>query len=610
MVTNNSIKSIKQSILPFYTGIRTKISITQKHFVYFLFLFLISILIVGWYSYYISKKSIIERTFNQLTSVRVEKSKILLSFFADREKEIELIANSSNFFEMTKDVFSSKLFKVEYIEFLQSFLYTNGYYTSIIIINKDNHLLKVDKNSQDYHNLFQNSEKDKFYQDYLKNTKSYREEDIILYDYITENDGNISFFISKPIINKHNYLGLLLFKINISEINKIMQTEGELSGLGKTGESYIVGSDYLLRTSSRFKINSIKKIRVNTEAVKQALSNQSGHKILKDYRNIEVLSSFAPINIKNIKWAIVAEIDKEEALQPVYNLRNSIVILCIIVSIFIFGFVYWGSSKLTNPIISLNEAANKISQGEYNIQLESYSNDEIGELIVSFNKMAKDLFAQSELLKKEKLFRVSSVLDAQENERQRLSRDLHDGLGQMLLAVKIKLEQIQNKGFDHSEKLLSEAIVLLKNSISEIRTISNNLMPNVLANFGLKEGIKRLCFDFESTTNINFDINCEEFNDTKLEPRIQIYIFRIIQELINNIVKHSSADYVIIQIKSTKPYLEIFISDNGIGFDLSKKNSGNGINNIKERTELLGGEIMFESKLSKGTKVILKIPVN
>ena len=117
MVTNNSIKSIKQSILPFYTGIRTKISITQKHFVYFLFLFLISILIVGWYSYYISKKSIIERTFNQLTSVRVEKSKILLSFFADREKEIELIANSSNFFEMTKDVFSSKLFKTPSIIF-------------------------------------------------------------------------------------------------------------------------------------------------------------------------------------------------------------------------------------------------------------------------------------------------------------------------------------------------------------------------------------------------------------------------------------------------------------------------------------------------------------
>jgi signal transduction histidine kinase len=552
----------------------------------------------------------LERTFNQLTSVRVEKSRNLIGFFSDREKEVELIANSNKFYKIFEETTSSNQSKIELIEFLESFLSTNDYYNKIIIINKNNLSLVIDKNNRITNYLFQNSDTSEESRNSIKVAQSVMKENISLYDdYITETDGSISFIISQPIIYKNEYLGVLLFKIKTSGINNIMLTKGKLGGLGKTGESYIVGNDSLLRTSSRFKKNSVKNILVNTEAVKQALYNHSGSRILRDYRNIEVLSSFAPLNIKNLRWAIVAEIDKEEALQPVYNLRNSIVLLCIILSIFIFGLVYWGSSKLTNPVISLNEAANKISQGDYNIRLERKSNDEIGELITSFNKMAKDLYAQSELLKKEKLLRISSVLDAQEKERQRLSRDLHDGLGQMMLAVKIKLEQIQNKGLENSESRLNEAIELLKSSITEIRTISNNLMPNVLANFGLKEGIKRLCLDFESNSGIRFDFNCEDFEDTKLEPKIQIYIFRIIQELLNNIIKHSSAQRASLNISQSDSHFAIQISDNGTGFDISQKNSGNGINNIIERTELLGGEIKFESELSKGTKVFLKIPV-
>lgn len=589
---------------------RRKISITQKHFVYFLFLFLISILIVGWYSYYISRKSILERTFNQLTSVRVEKSRNLISFFSDREKEVELIANSNKFYKIFEDFSSSNQTKIELIEFLKSFLSMNDYYNKIIIINKNNQSLVIDKSNPLTNYVFQNSDTSEESRNSIKVAQSVMKENISLYDdYITETDGSISFIISQPILYNDEYLGVLLFKIKTSGINSIMLTEGELSGLGKTGESYIVGNDSLLRTSSRFKKNSIKNILVNTEAVRQALSNHSGSKILRDYRKIEVLSSFAPLNIKNLRWAIVAEIDKEEALQPIYNLRNSIVLLCIILSIFIFGLVYWGSAKLTNPVISLNEAANKISQGDYNIRLERKSNDEIGELITSFNNMAKVLQVQSEQLKKEKLLRISSVLDAQEKERQRLSRDLHDGLGQMLLATKIKIEQIVNKEPKKNENNFNEAIELLKNSISEIRTISNDLMPTVLSNFGLKEGIKRLCFDFESNSGIHFDFNCEVFDDTKLESKIQIYIFRIIQELLNNILKHSTAEKASLNINSSDSILNIQISDSGKGFDISQKNSGNGINNIIERTELLGGDIKFDSEISKGTKVFLKIPV-
>lgn len=588
---------------------RTKISITQKHFVYFLFLSLVSILIIGSYSYYIAKKSIIERTFNQLTSVRVEKSKNLISFFNDREKEVKLIASANNFSTIFKKNISPTDTTIEQIEFLKSFLSNNDYFNKIILISKDYESFEI-QNNKIISFSFQRADTNIEFQNSIRIAKSVMKEKTTLYDdYSIESDGSISFIIAQPIINNNDCIGVILFKIRTSSINQIMFTEGELSGLGKTGESYIVGTDSLLRTSSRFKKNSIKSIEVQTRAVRNALSNQSGSAILRDYRNIEVLSSFSPVIIKNLKWALIAEIDKEEALQPVYNLRNSIVLLCLIVSIFIFGFVYWGSAKLTNPVISLNEAANKISKGDYNIRIETNSNDEIGELITSFNNMAKVLQVQAEQLKKEKLLRISSVLDAQEKERQRLSRDLHDGLGQMLLATKIRIEQIINKEPKKNETRFNEAIELLKNSISEIRTISNDLMPTVLANFGLKEGIKRLCLDVGNNSGIDFDFSCDSFDDQKLEPKIQIYIFRIIQELLNNILKHSSAEKASLNIYSSDSILNIQISDNGTGFDISQKNSGNGINNIIERTELLGGEIKFESEISKGTNVFLKIPL-
>ncbi|OGU56177.1 MAG: hypothetical protein A2X64_08690 [Ignavibacteria bacterium GWF2_33_9] len=587
---------------------RIKISITQKHFVYFLLLSLLSIIIVGWYSFYISKNAIIKRTFDQLTSVRVEKSKNLFAFFHERDSEVLFLSNYIEN-EFKKSNTSNILNVIESKNgIVESFLNKKVYFNKVIIIFNNN-VYEIDNKSVSEYELSSYDKKNRFAKIMTTLDKSENADSLIYDDDYTVENGSISFIIAKRFALPDKKELQLYFQISSNYINSIMSTEGDMSGLGKTGETYIVGGDYLLRTSSRFKENSIKNIEVKTIASMRAMVNESSTKIIKDYRSVEVLSSFAPLHLKNLKWAVIAEIDKKEALVAVYNLRNSIVILCLVLSLFIFGFVYLGSLKITNPVKQLSEAANKISEGEFNVIIENKSNDEIGELINSFNNMARVLFVQSEQLNKEQLLRISYVLDAQEKERQRLSRDLHDGLGQMLLAAKLKLEQMASSDFEKAQKHLNGALEIMKETVNEIRTISNDLMPSVLSNFGLGEGIKRLCKDFEKDSGIAFNFDCTNLDKIDIPEKSQLYIFRIVQELMNNILKHSQAKNASLRFTFDGNFLTIQVNDDGIGFDTSNIDFGNGINNIMERTELLYGRIKVSSKPSQGTEVLINIPV-
>lgn len=581
-------------------------SITQKHFLYFLLLFVLSILFVGWYSYYVAQHSILERTFNQLASVRVEKSHSVERFLSDRKNEIELFSKSGVFNDFEQSTQKGTLFESNL-----KLLFANGYYKKAFAINSNLETIVIEKSSS--YLAFQTVEDSKYLIDNRLDSLIEKIRDskkVEFQDYKFKSNGEIAFYAGAPIIDDLGSNGYyFIVELQIGSINKIMFEENENNGLGKSGESYIIGYEKLMRTSSRFKENSIKSIRVNTTAAENCLQGKSGNGIIDDYRGISVISSYSPFNIYGLRWSIIAEIDREEALEPIYNLRNSIIILCLIVSIFIFGLVYLGSLKITNPIIMLKDAAMKISKGDYHTNIQTKSEDEIGELINSFNNMAEQLLIQSEQIQKDKLLRISSMIDALEQERQRFSRDLHDGLGQMLLAIKIKIEQSKNSDKEKSLIYTNEAIELLKQTINEIRNISNDLRPNVLEMFGLKDGIKKLCRDSLQNSDIDFKFVCEDIDIGEMDSKKQIYIFRIVQEIINNILKHSAATEAEISLFNEESDLIIKVADNGKGFDVSKKNYGNGINNIKERVELLKGSCEIISQLFEGTKYNIKIPV-
>jgi len=296
---------------------------------------------------------------------------------------------------------------------------------------------------------------------------------------------------------------------------------------------------------------------------------------------------------------------------PVQSIRNNILYLGVLMSLFLFAIVYLIATRISSPIIRLKHAAQTITDGNYNVIVETNeSNDEIASLIHAFNEMSAKIKDQTEHLKLERTMRINSMIDGQELERQRLSRELHDGLGQSILAIKMRLERTTNASPEKQKQIMQEVQVLFANTINEIRNISNDLMPAILNEFGLVDALTNLCRDISKSSGIEIDFIHSSFSAT-IDDRISTYLYRISQEALSNILKHAQANYVLLELESDAESASFIVSDNGNGFSYveGEKLCGNGISNIKERVHLLNGTIEILSQKGKGTSIKIRIPL-
>jgi signal transduction histidine kinase len=587
-----------------------RISITEKLILYFVLLGVFVIVIIGSYSYHFSKQALLNRTFDQLISLRIEKKNRVEQFFQDRQRELSLLSKSGeinkvisllNYHQADEDRWKT----IEKNSYLNKYLASYNYCQKIYIIDNQNHVIVFDSiSSVDKHHFLLDTLKDPnliaFNQSLLQSGE------IKIADL---SKPNMAIYVGTPLYNEGAVAGVVILEIPFDAINKIMFEYPENNGLGKTGETYLVGNDLLMRSNSRFHENAVSNIKVETKAVENAFQNKTGTAIIKDYRDISVLSSYSKVNIDGLNWVILAEIDEKEAMVTIFTIRNSILLISIIIVSLVFLFAFFMSRQITSPIKKLKRASELIGSGNYDIVLPVKSLDEIGVLTETFNHMSEQLKKQKEEIEMERKHRMSSLIDGQEMERQRLSRDLHDGLGQSLLAVKMKLEQISCNDSNKEMNIISDAKSMLKDSIQEIRNVSNDLMPAVLEAFGIREGLNHLCQFSSQNSGMNIMFCCDEIpNDWP--KRIQIYLYRIAQEAIHNIAKHAEATEAKIELLYDCSFLYLNISDNGKGFTINHlENKGNGIVNIKQRVELLNGSCEFSSLSGEGASIKIKIPI-
>jgi len=591
-----------------------RISISDKLNVYFFFLSVVIISIVALYSFYNAKKVLLDRTFNQLTSVRVVKKNLIEQFIGDQLKGIKLIASSDNILKITSQINRYNNPKLPYhltlskneAAFIQQI--NPEYYSQIAIVGSKRTCCFVRINEHAANS--KGGLNDNTYISYLWNRVS-EKNGLYIDDLRTLAGTNLSFLhICSPITDvRGGITGIIIFEVPLSVINSIMLEKDPKNGLGFSGESYLVGSDYLMRSTSRFQKNSVLKREVKTEGTIDAFLNKPGTKTLYDYRNIFVLSSFGKVNIPDLNWAILAEIDFEEAIIPIYRIRNEIVFLSIFITIAVFIIITFISRRITLPIKKLNSAATRISEGNFDTKLSVSSKDEIGELTQTFNTMVEKLKEQAKELKKERAKRLRSMIDGQELEQQRLSRELHDSLGQQLIALKLKLENIETDSL-LTESILRDIKKSFDNTIEDIKRISNNLMPSVFAEFGMITSIRNLCDELSELgkTAIYFSADNIPGNLSKLQ---KIYIFRIIQEGLNNILKHAQASKASVTLSCKDSVITIVISDNGKGFlyDTKINEVTHGLLNMTARVSLLQGTINFDSQINSGTCISISLPV-
>jgi len=207
---------------------------------------------------------------------------------------------------------------------------------------------------------------------------------------------------------------------------------------------------------------------------------------------------------------------------------------------------------------------------------------------------------------------VKSVLEGEDRERKRIAHELHDGLGQYLVAASMNFQSVkQDVGRlpEKRQKQFDTGMSHLKKALSETRSIAHNLMPKSITDYGLIIAIKNLLQDLRDSTDINvtFECNCE---DLELTNQTEVNIYRILQESISNAVRHSECSNVSIGLNKNNNTLHLTIEDDGIGMNLEEKSpeKGLGLKSIDTRVQNLNGRWDIESEPGKGTKTHIKIP--
>lgn len=208
-----------------------------------------------------------------------------------------------------------------------------------------------------------------------------------------------------------------------------------------------------------------------------------------------------------------------------------------------------------------------------------------------------------------------SILNGQEKERKRIAAEIHDGIGQMMTSMRMKLEMIEHKNEGLSEDL-PEVNHLLQSIINETKKICSDLLPSVLDDFGLSAAVRELQKLCESSSNMEFEIE-DQLEKSKLPREVEIGVFRILQEALNNAIKHSSGSKIFVHVSSDVHCVHLMVQDDGRGFYFDERRilsrefvtKSNGLRNMKERAELLGGNFNVTSEPGKGTIVQLEIPL-
>lgn len=202
---------------------------------------------------------------------------------------------------------------------------------------------------------------------------------------------------------------------------------------------------------------------------------------------------------------------------------------------------------------------------------------------------------------------LKAVIEGEERERNRLANELHNGVGSMLVAVRHTLEQ-HNRAISSLNKPLS--ITLVDQAYEEVRRIAHNLMPHSLEHMGLPIALEQYCRTVVTSTELKLTLQIYGLEE-RFEPSLELWVFRIVQELVTNVLKHAKATTALVQLINTNGVLHLTIEDDGHGFVVSKvmQSESFGLRQLTERAAYLKGTVHIESELGVGTTILIELPV-
>ncbi|WP_400192093.1 ATP-binding protein [Hymenobacter sp. B81] len=216
-----------------------------------------------------------------------------------------------------------------------------------------------------------------------------------------------------------------------------------------------------------------------------------------------------------------------------------------------------------------------------------------------------------ELQQERQLLASEAMLRGQEEERSRLARDLHDGLGGMLSSVKYYLGSVRSAVVlpEPSAQLFTRSLEQLDGSISELRRVARDMMPEALLHFGLTTALQDVCDQLGQSRPLRVQLQTFGLTAERLPQRTELVVFRLVQELLNNVVKHADAQSVLVQLSRTDDQLQLVVEDDGRGFDSAASHRGVGLRSMQARVDYLRGALDIQTAPGQGTAITIDVPL-
>ncbi|MCU0341123.1 MAG: type IV pili methyl-accepting chemotaxis transducer N-terminal domain-containing protein [Spirosomaceae bacterium] len=305
--------------------------------------------------------------------------------------------------------------------------------------------------------------------------------------------------------------------------------------------------------------------------------------------------------------AIVGQYDTEaqERVRRVRNIEWLLYAITIVILVLEGLLIFRPLTRYVEAVIV------KVVQSEAMLQLKNEELHRINlQLVTTQNDLSKTNVEKYELIRKEHQTRSSALIEGQEEERKRLSRDLHDGIGQMLTGLKLSSEKLKNLFENDSQRAkFADHQKLINETIEATRATAFALMPSALHDFGLSAAIRILAK--QSSLGTDTQINYKEVGTVgRLAASVEINLYRIAQEALNNALKHAKTSQIDITLKIEKNKITLIVTDFGKGMDkkkISKTSLGNGLKNIETRTNILNGKLQVLSSPNEGTTIVVTI---
>ncbi len=418
----------------------------------------------------------------------------------------------------------------------------------------------------------------------------------------------------------------------------LLRNGEKISGI--IGGEISLESDSLLKNLHNLKIGRTGHVEI-VDSNRFVIASSQQDRLFKKSEPLSQLVVSVPL--KKVPWLLNILQSKQEAFASLQAMKQRIFLIGIFFLLIALPLVWAVTDSIISPVQSLIAASKKISSGNLNDPVPISGEEELGVLGKVMDEMRiklRDLMEEIECVNRDLEKRVEArtqevtglyhelkrkdqvrgvllrkIISAQEEERKRIARDLHDDLSQTLATLLLALEEVRESVRDPvgTAKIgrIQELTVL---AIDSIHRMIFDLRPAVLDDLGLAVAIRWYAEQRLKPLNISYYFEGNAL-DLRMNSQVEIALFRIAQEAMNNIARHSKADNVMVSLESRNGSVLLIVEDDGVGFehsnDSGKDESGHGfgLQGVKERVELLDGTLTIESSATFGTRILVSVPL-